>query len=596
MFPIKTEHFTGGSGPPADEAATAADNRRRGGLFRGGFLRGGPTRPAKIPPAAPGLVPAFFILSLLLLLPMLRDGYIVDDTYIHLQFARNLAAGEGWCFNRGEPVYGFTGPLFPALLAALHAAAGIGFENAARAVAVSSILASLSLLFYIGRRLLPRGIATAVLLLAFATDPWILRWTASGMETAPTLPFLLGSTALLLAAAPPGWKRIFAAGACAGFGALSRPETMLFGVVVGASLLLPGAGEKARRTAGRGIAWSAGLASVLLPWHLYAWRVLGRALPTTFAAKGGAFPPATDRILISLERTAAGFGPRVIDGFLLLIIAVTIIITLFKQSDYKKHLKKWFKGSPRESVPLRGQVILAAVAWALLLPLFYISRGAVPLSRYLVPAFPYLILSCLLAVDLFSRSESKAPEAAKSSSEAPSAPHAGKAGGNLAVKGFSIFAGFATTLASVNLVLLYLVVYPHVAAFSEDYEDAVVGTAIWLAGNSPPNAVVATRDIGGIGYFSRRRICDLGGLVTPEMLTLRDDDSLDAVISRGVFPCSPSPGYLVRVVPMSCPPITPSESPLRFTMLRSSTIRQQGLSFSEPTAYRLYSIDGAAAR
>ncbi|MEY4069684.1 MAG: hypothetical protein RL721_298, partial [Candidatus Eisenbacteria bacterium] len=46
----------------------------------------------------------------------LRD-YLTDDTFIHLQYARHLAGGEGFVFNAGERVYGSTSPLWVLLLA-----------------------------------------------------------------------------------------------------------------------------------------------------------------------------------------------------------------------------------------------------------------------------------------------------------------------------------------------------------------------------------------------------------------------------------------------------------------------------------------------
>ena len=49
--------------------------------------------------------------------------------------------------------------------------------------------------------------------------------------------------------------------------------------------------------------------------------------------------------------------------------------------------------------------------------------------------------------------------------------------------------------------------------------DRIDGTHVkmgrWIAANLPADAVVAVFDIGGIGYFSRRRIVDLGGLTDP---------------------------------------------------------------------------------
>src|SRR4028118_1346356 len=42
-------------------------------------------------------------------------GFPLDDSLIHLQFARNLVAGEGLAYNPGQLVTGSTAPLWTAL-------------------------------------------------------------------------------------------------------------------------------------------------------------------------------------------------------------------------------------------------------------------------------------------------------------------------------------------------------------------------------------------------------------------------------------------------------------------------------------------------
>src|ERR1700733_9743522 len=46
-------------------------------------------------------------------------NYWEDDAYIHLEFARSVAAGQGFAFN-GHVVAGDTAPLWVILLAAMH--------------------------------------------------------------------------------------------------------------------------------------------------------------------------------------------------------------------------------------------------------------------------------------------------------------------------------------------------------------------------------------------------------------------------------------------------------------------------------------------
>lgn len=49
--------------------------------------------------------------------------------------------------------------------------------------------------------------------------------------------------------------------------------------------------------------------------------------------------------------------------------------------------------------------------------------------------------------------------------------------------------------------------------------------AHWLDHNIPKDAVIATHDIGIIGYFTQRRIVDLAGLATPEVIPIMNDQA-----------------------------------------------------------------------
>src|SRR5436309_8543899 len=46
------------------------------------------------------------------------SGFPLDDSWIHLHFARNIAEGAGFSFNPGSPIAGSTAPLWTLLLAA----------------------------------------------------------------------------------------------------------------------------------------------------------------------------------------------------------------------------------------------------------------------------------------------------------------------------------------------------------------------------------------------------------------------------------------------------------------------------------------------
>src|SRR5947207_2165113 len=123
--------------------AGSAGARRGPRAATRGRARSAHPRSTRVIPAAPparweraGLVLAF-VLCAALAWP-LRD-YVTDDTFIHLQYARHVAHGEGFVFNPGERVYGSTSPLWVLLLAG---GMRLGFDG----LAVAKVLGALATL------------------------------------------------------------------------------------------------------------------------------------------------------------------------------------------------------------------------------------------------------------------------------------------------------------------------------------------------------------------------------------------------------------------------------------------------------------------
>jgi hypothetical protein len=64
-------------------------------------------------------------------------------------------------------------------------------------------------------------------------------------------------------------------------------------------------------------------------------------------------------------------------------------------------------------------------------------------------------------------------------------------------------------------------------------ETEMVATARWLSANTPPDALLAVHDIGAVGYFSERRLVDLAGLISPEVIPIiHDEDAVAAWLDR----------------------------------------------------------------
>jgi hypothetical protein len=55
-------------------------------------------------------------------------------------------------------------------------------------------------------------------------------------------------------------------------------------------------------------------------------------------------------------------------------------------------------------------------------------------------------------------------------------------------------------------------------------EGEMVDVAHWLSANTPADTLIASHDIGAIGYFAERPLLDLAGLISPEVIPLLADE------------------------------------------------------------------------
>jgi hypothetical protein len=84
----------------------------------------------------------------------------------------------------------------------------------------------------------------------------------------------------------------------------------------------------------------------------------------------------------------------------------------------------------------------------------------------------------------------------------------------------------AWLLATVLLSLGFLVL--GASAYRRDVEfinEEMVSTAHWLARNTEKEALIAVHDIGAIGYYGGRRLIDLAGLVSPQVIPIIRDEA-----------------------------------------------------------------------
>src|SRR5262245_553652 len=190
------------------------------------------------PMAALALV--LILIAFTFLLWPLRDGF-TDDSFIHLQYARNIMARGEYAFNPGEPSFGTTSPLWVFLMAGTGQALGgdSALIRAARGASFLAGLLSILAIYLLAKRLGCRRATAAACALVLAADAWFLRWTGLAMESSTAVLAVL-LVAIASIEAPERTRPAVLLGALTALASLLRPECALMPAAYAASLLLRG--------------------------------------------------------------------------------------------------------------------------------------------------------------------------------------------------------------------------------------------------------------------------------------------------------------------------------------------------------------------
>jgi hypothetical protein len=421
--------------------------------------------------------------------------YWEDDAYIHLEFARSLAAGRGFAFN-GRVVAGDSAPLWVFLLAATHSLVP-GWLVAGKLLTLLAAAPLLAGCYAFARRLassmipsrLDAALFPAALLLLIVANPYFCYWAFSGMESVAASGLAFCAVLAATRRQPTPWS-FLAASLFAGIAPLLRPE-MFF---LSALLVLPLFGQWRRlpgnpSSPSKLTALVAGLflaAAPLTLWSLYSLHAFGQMLPNTNAAKRAAPADSVVRHLLSIY--AAGF-PLILCG-----LAAGVLYLLLRPSAVRRSLHNAIAAAFRypagsasaaslqsPGLPLAGWIFLL---WPLIATLFYIANHTYVQTRYILVTAPGLTLVILgLALSLSPRT------------------------------------GRILYLAALVAALAVSVVdaRPFVRNRAIDCQ-ITQDLALYIRDRLPPGAPVAVQFIGEIAFLSQHPILDTGGITRPDAI------------------------------------------------------------------------------
>lgn len=416
-------------------------------------------------------------------------GFPLDDTWIHLQFARNVAEGHGFSFNPGVPSSGSTAPLWTLLLA-VPLALGVPPIAAAKLLGLALVAVTAVGAAALTRRLSGDALAGLLAGLAVAITPRMVWAGLSGMEV-PLYTALVTLAVLAYAraaAAPHADRGLWAL--LAGLAGWARPETLVVAAVLATAWVLRGGRDAAHRRLVPRWWWPLVILFVtgagFVVFNLWTG---GRPLPNTFYAKnygmGAAVSMAEGRpldALLDLGRYPLNLLGDSIwwqashDG-LLFGAALAGVLGLL--------------GAIGQAAPPGGRALVAVLV------LTPIAKGLVapqPImlvhdGRYVAHLLVLGLVVCACGVAVLAR-------------------HARPAWlvGALAAAGLVQIGG-----ATAGAMETY-------AAEVRNINDLQMTTARWIAAHTAPDARIATNDIGAIAFVSRRFVLDTEGLVTPDAI------------------------------------------------------------------------------
>ena len=398
-------------------------------------------------------------------------GFPLDDAWIHLTYARNLAEHREWAFRPGEQSAGSTSPLWTALLS-IGFLLGLG-PYVWTYLAGWIVLTLLAVCAEkIARTLLTSyktRIPWAGLFFVFA---WHLTWSAvSGMET------LLHALIILtvLGALMSGTRRYLTLGVLTGLSVWVRPDGLtLLGPIIFVALL----SEKTWYRRGEAI-WKTliGFGSLVLPYVVFNLVLSGNAMPNTFYAKRAEYGMFWFSRPLP-ERVSDYLAPVLASPFLVLVPgAVFWIVKRIRNQDWGT---------------------LASLLWVVgYFAIYFFSLPAYQHGRYIIPALPVLYMWGIVGLLAFVLS-----------------PNANRR---------LVFVWEALTV-----VLCLGFAFLGARQNANDVlwvESEMVATAKWVDQNIPADARLAVHDIGALGFYVQNPVVDMAGLITPEVVPFIRDEA-----------------------------------------------------------------------
>ena len=425
------------------------------------------------------LLPAAFLLASVRANP--AAGLPLDDSWIHIRYADNLARGYGLSLNRGVPVPGATSPLWVGVVAAA-ARAGVPVVGAGQILSIVLNALSAVAAYHLALRLVSARLAWFAAMLCGCSG--VLAWSAGGALEVGLFNFLsLHAIRIHAGNTDRAWRPAVCGGIVLGLAIWARPEAVGLVVVLAIVAVWDIAARRPSTGCAAGalakVAVQAALAlAVAAPYAWFCAVTTGRPLPTTFYVKAGApFSLAfVGQCAMQFVRTLGA------ESTLTAVLAALGAVVILGRA--------WSK--PRQ---------LGVVAWAAGLPIAYgvigNTEAGANFGRHFYILVPSVMVLAVVGIRAIAHGAFR----------------------------FGRSRPFRRHVAHGVLVVLVLDLLWHAVERGRQFvlnvknvNEMQVAAAMWVRDHVPPRCTVAVNDIGAMSFFADRPVVDLRGIATPEIL------------------------------------------------------------------------------
>jgi hypothetical protein len=472
-------------------------------------------------------------LSLLLLIGLVAffarvipEPRTVDDAFITFRYSRNVIEGGGFVYNEGNEVLGTTTPLYTLLMAGIGGILGEDYTWYALFINALADALSVILLYLLTRHLTNSCFAGAIIGLLWALMSYSVTFAIGGMETSVHNLWMIGAWVAYLD------KRRGWVGALVALGLLTRPDALLWAAPLMLHQLWTAWQE--RGASAKLIDWLpyrdyiAGL-MLGLPWTIFATAYFGSPLPHTVGTKSVVYQVDGLQAFIKLLQQYA----NPVDQFEILGATVGTMIGLFLFPFLAVvGLRATTKIQPR-TLPIFIYPWIYLLVFSALNPLIF--------RWYLTPPMPAYLLAVVCGAHALIQSLT---------------PTIGE-------QRVKFAAGVLSTFAIICVVAGWELSPAHgpnrpapKMAFHEiELNYQRMAERLVREQNVGPDTLIASGDIGAVGFYSNARILDTVGLVTKDLNRYYEVEGYDDFIpDEGNYAIPPQmifdfqPDYLITML------------------------------------------------